>query len=435
MDIMWANPWGGSWPIHQSAYQNVPHDQVDWASLAKQWIAQREAVETLQTETLSQPPPPPPPPPPAEDSAPPSESQSQATTITSQEDENSMDISDGEDGTGSSTSGFSRQAPLLPTPVGPGSQGGDWGSSWVAPTQGDWKGDNSQDSFDFSQDSNFNDKSQFNYPSGGDVFFQGASGSMGNNFQQFWPPQGGPPHPPMGTDGFPPQMPFPPVTAVPHPPRHGGRERFPTAPFAPGRHDDSALDSAKRRHLPAWIREGLEKMEREKQRQAEKDRLEHERVVVQRAREQADRDAADEMKREREDSASGEARVPRKSRFDSDDEDEKEEADDKSPAKDRSASVSPAVKKRSPSPEQFKSEEEKQMELMLKVKRWMTEILLEVTNEEIEKVVQGVYSKARVHALKGRSMFVLLSSTWLCSTHWICGNRCCLGLIPTHGLT
>lgn len=24
---MWANPWGGSWPIHQSAYQNVPHEQ------------------------------------------------------------------------------------------------------------------------------------------------------------------------------------------------------------------------------------------------------------------------------------------------------------------------------------------------------------------------------------------------------------------------
>ena len=32
------------------------------------------------------------------------------------------------------------------------------------------------------------------------------------------------------------------------------------------------IDAAKRRQLPAWIREGLEKMEREKQRQLEKER-------------------------------------------------------------------------------------------------------------------------------------------------------------------
>jgi len=32
------------------------------------------------------------------------------------------------------------------------------------------------------------------------------------------------------------------------------------------------IDAAKRRQLPAWIREGLEKMERDKQRQLERDR-------------------------------------------------------------------------------------------------------------------------------------------------------------------
>ena len=26
-DNMWANPWGGTWPIQQSAYQNMPHEQ------------------------------------------------------------------------------------------------------------------------------------------------------------------------------------------------------------------------------------------------------------------------------------------------------------------------------------------------------------------------------------------------------------------------
>lgn len=35
-------------------------------------------------------------------------------------------------------------------------------------------------------------------------------------------------------------------------------------------------DAAKRRVLPAWIREGLEKMEREKQKKAEKERLDRE---------------------------------------------------------------------------------------------------------------------------------------------------------------
>ena len=37
------------------------------------------------------------------------------------------------------------------------------------------------------------------------------------------------------------------------------------------------VDAAKRKQLPAWIREGLEKMEREKQKKAENDRLEKER--------------------------------------------------------------------------------------------------------------------------------------------------------------
>ena len=38
----------------------------------------------------------------------------------------------------------------------------------------------------------------------------------------------------------------------------------------------ACVDAAKRRHLPAWIREGLEKMERAKQKQLEKERMEAE---------------------------------------------------------------------------------------------------------------------------------------------------------------
>lgn len=39
----------------------------------------------------------------------------------------------------------------------------------------------------------------------------------------------------------------------------------------------SCADAVKRRTLPAWIREGLEKMEREKQKKLEKERMEQQR--------------------------------------------------------------------------------------------------------------------------------------------------------------
>lgn len=44
-EIMWSGPSGpwNQWPIHASMYQNVPHEQVDWAQLAKQWIQMQQA--------------------------------------------------------------------------------------------------------------------------------------------------------------------------------------------------------------------------------------------------------------------------------------------------------------------------------------------------------------------------------------------------------
>ena len=75
---------------------------VDWATLAKQWIAQREAAEVIhheQSDVLAQPPPPPPPlPVVAADPEP---------HRTGQEDENSMDISDDEAEGGSKPSAAS----------------------------------------------------------------------------------------------------------------------------------------------------------------------------------------------------------------------------------------------------------------------------------------------------------------------------------------
>ncbi|XP_013403804.1 arginine/serine-rich protein PNISR-like [Lingula anatina] len=47
---MWPAAQGGwgTWPIQQAAYQHIPHEQVDWAALAKQWISQKDNLEAAQ---------------------------------------------------------------------------------------------------------------------------------------------------------------------------------------------------------------------------------------------------------------------------------------------------------------------------------------------------------------------------------------------------
>ena len=54
-------------------------------------------------------------------------------------------------------------------------------------------------------------------------------------------------------------------------------------------------DAQKRRLLPAWIREGLEKMEREKQKREERGRMEREKAEAKAAQEKAEKEAIDEM--------------------------------------------------------------------------------------------------------------------------------------------
>jgi hypothetical protein len=56
-------------------------------------------------------------------------------------------------------------------------------------------------------------------------------------------------------------------------------------------------------------------MEREKQRQMEKEKAEQEKMEARRARAKAELEAAEELRREKEENPTGEARVPRKSRF------------------------------------------------------------------------------------------------------------------------
>ena len=61
----------------------------------------------------------------------------------------------------------------------------------------------------------------------------------------------------------------------------------------------------KRRTLPAWIREGLEKMDREKQRKMERERMEQERATL----------VKEEEEEEEPEEAGDGPRIPRKSKF------------------------------------------------------------------------------------------------------------------------
>ncbi|XP_006821134.1 uncharacterized protein LOC100367024 [Saccoglossus kowalevskii] len=166
------------------------------------------------------------------------------------------------------------------------------------------------------------------------------------------------------------------------------------------------LDAAKRKTLPAWIREGLEKMEKQKQKKIEKEK------------DQAERKARLEAQKKAEHDLINEARIskglPPKSKYDSDDESDKEtnkedktnHSDDESEKEENnhSSANSPSSRMKksrfeSPPPEaEPKSELEIQQEMVAKTRRLLTEVLLEVTNEEIQSVAEEVHKKARVRA-------------------------------------
>ncbi|XP_077455379.1 arginine/serine-rich protein PNISR [Stigmatopora argus] len=141
------------------------------------------------------------------------------------------------------------------------------------------------------------------------------------------------------------------------------------------------LDAVKRRTLPAWIREGLEKRDRENQKRLEQERMEKER---------AEMSKDDDRHHEVDDGVDG-PRVPRKSKFDSDDE-ANEENEEKPPVKKEFFMRSPSPPAEDSEPEM--TEEEKEFQLMVITKTILTEILLEVTNEEIQHISKEVHRKA-----------------------------------------
>ncbi|XP_064609400.1 arginine/serine-rich protein PNISR-like [Liolophura sinensis] len=378
---MWANSgWQASWPLQQNAYQNVPHDQIDWAQLAKQWIQQREAVATDGPVINTTAPPPPPP----------LEAQTTLTTGNNQ-DENQMDISDEEGENSQPTTdikngGNYNQMPVGMPPVGMVPPGGwQWNmggwnpngppADWSVPPPGMGDAKGTVHPYDYGPVGGvnipFSDGYQEGYSQGEQYDYDQGYNDSGS----YW--------------------------SAPAPDEYrSDRKKFP--PMGDSHDDTPPLDAAKRKTLPIWIRQGLEKMEREKQKKLEKEQKEREREAALRAKEEAEKEAAEEVLRERNGGGGGEPSIPRRSKFDSDEE------------KSRSPSPSPTpIKKvdraRSPSPEP-KTEEEIQQELMFKVRKMLTEILLDVTNQETEAVAKEVYYKAKNRAAKAPAKQLAKSS-------------------------
>ncbi|KAK2512266.1 hypothetical protein Q9233_016374 [Columba guinea] len=369
---MWdqgGQPWQ-QWPLNQQQWmQSFQHQQdpsqIDWAALAQAWIAQREA--SGQQNVVEQ----------------------QGMMP------NGQDISGIESGPNNHNNfqgdpNFNRMwQPEWGMPHQPPHPPPD--QQWMASTPSQMEivppseDSNSQDSGEFTPDNRhiFN-QNNHNFGAPPDNFAMGPVNQF--DYQHgaaFGPPQGGF-HPPYWQPG-PPGPPGPPAPSAPpqnrrERPSFRDRQRSPIA--MPVKQEPPQIDAVKRRTLPAWIREGLEKMEREKQKKLEKERMEQQRSQM-----------SKKEKKENEEAEEGDGpRLPQKSKFDSDEEDEDAENTEAVSVGKISRSPSPAPQEEQSEPEM--TEEEKEYQMMMLTKMLLTEILLDVTNEEIYYVAKDVHRKA-----------------------------------------
>ncbi|EFN61795.1 Splicing factor, arginine/serine-rich 18 [Camponotus floridanus] len=400
------------WALNPTAYQNMSNDQVDWAALAQQWIKMKETVV------------PPAPPPPT------------INPIYSANDgsgEAPMDMDTKDD----------EVPPAPPAPTISGSetwtqwnQWGHWNTSASGTGSWEWSGV-PPPGVTIGPDGKpiglptmpvippaptISTTTDFNAPppAAPSLYSYNSSLSPAQSYNQvtnYW--SGDAPN--TMTSQPPPFM-----KGMRHPNRtphmrvmdpvrcRDDREKTPEEDTT------TTIDAAKRRQLPAWIREGLEKMEKEKQKAVERERLEILRKQELEARKQAEDEARAVLN-------------PSKSKFDSDSEKETEQdfdvasnmrgqqsidksydrtpdiivrprksrfRDADSPESHADADESPtATTSALPAVAQKRSLDEIFQDVMLKVRRSLTEILLEVTNEEIATVCREVWSRARAKGL------------------------------------
>uniref|UniRef100_S4PY98 Splicing factor n=1 Tax=Pararge aegeria TaxID=116150 RepID=S4PY98_9NEOP len=145
------------------------------------------------------------------------------------------------------------------------------------------------------------------------------------------------------------------------------------------------IDAAKRRQLPAWIREGLEKMEREKQKAIEREEELRAREIAEIEKKRLEEEELARIKAEAGDGPV----IPVKSKFESESEGEElEGSQEEEPAPPLPAETEEPADEPDQSPLVKKSKEEIMQEVMLAVRRSLTEILLEVTDGEVLAVSQ-----------------------------------------------
>ncbi|KAL9694977.1 hypothetical protein quinque_014262 [Culex quinquefasciatus] len=356
---------GTDWnSLNPNLYQNMSNDQVDWAALAQQWIQMKE---TLPPEMVPAAPPPPPviswnQSPPAAATLETIDEQGEAPMEVEKEEDPGQQAQQRPQPSSWQNGSIAWQYPTVTAPEWRSSA---WETSWsTGGNQGGNSGSvpppavNPQASVAVANwQAKMSRIYKMNDGSGSSVSSEPIAGTV-------QPATANSKQVEQGSKRIPGLMDQ--VINLDHAAEDAGQ-----ADQDQGEDTTQTINDAKRKLLPAWIREGLEKMEREKQRQVERERDQKQREQLLEQRRQAELEALSELES-----------AKKKSKFESDS--EEEEAPDEQEGPSREASPVPA-----------RSREEILQELMISVRKNLTEILLEVTNEEIAVLAKETLAKAR----------------------------------------
>ncbi|XP_065157873.1 arginine/serine-rich protein PNISR isoform X2 [Atheta coriaria] len=331
------------WPLNASAYQSMQNEQVDWAALAHQWIKMKEAGPPLPDKLLTAPPPP--------VISTPSTTKGEAPMdVENDSDSNNMG-SDSNDGPNWSTQ--QQQAP---------NNWNSWGGSAWPPTIS---------SLPMNKAPLLPTPAYNAYTTSTTAKDEQFSGNTG-----YWSGNGSPN---ARSSSAAPRIMKPhnkrfskvniPLKTAPHPPHLTSSVNT----IQPGEASPPTIDANKRKQLPAWIREGLEKMERDKLKQMDKYRVRDQFDDVDEEKNRLREDAMEILKstvRENEKLVKPLSDYGNGSPLNDSEDDE-----ERSPV----APPPPQITDRVPIVLTHE-------EMMLKVRRTMTEILLKVTNREIAQI-------------------------------------------------
>ncbi|KOB68248.1 hypothetical protein OBRU01_17343 [Operophtera brumata] len=262
------------WALNPTAYQNVDSNSVDWAALAQQWIAMKDAAAVLAA----------PPAPPSKEI---------------EEGEAPMEVENIDNNEAS-------------MPADWNSSSNSWSSGWNQWGWG-WGGNGQMDPkmADPSMTGMAPLMDGFIPPEGTAQMPGYTSGTAAPTFQHgYWTA-------PQTDQGSQPRSSSRNRDSRRSKSKNRDHKEKPSAPLpvaapvvAPAT-TMSTMDAAKRRQLPAWIREGLEKMEREKQRAIEREQELKAQEEAEKEKKRLEEEELLRMKAE----ASGDPIIPPKSKF------------------------------------------------------------------------------------------------------------------------